>query len=284
MKDSRFSVLGLNQEDKNKFVSDKQGVKNSTEFQSHKSNEPGLALQGESAEGGEDAKYTASELDEHVRRAVIEAREEDAKALEVDLSKRISDAEARLSEEFSCFVEDARRHILSKEPFLEPVRLLAMSLAEEIALHALSSTAFKYNELIENVLENTDLTSLDEIEVVVSKNRAEKIKNGLAGMLSGVKVLTDEKLQDGDVLLRSDTTQVQSLIADRVADLKLQLENLQFDDPLESEATRAVNETESVLPSETSSIGRVESTNHDYVPHQDGIALPEQSSDLNHEK
>ncbi|MBL97846.1 MAG: hypothetical protein CMF52_08520 [Legionellales bacterium] len=136
---------------------------------------------------------------------------------------------SELKRDLSEFTEIMTRNLMEKEPLYQAVRELSLAFGEEIALHALSAEGFDYERHIEKSLEGFDLSFEENLEFSVSKRWAEKIaSSNLQGILSEKVINIDEKLSDGDVLIRIDETLLSSFVSDRVAHLKAQLKELNY--------------------------------------------------------
>ena len=82
---------------------------------------------------------------------------------------------------------------------------------------------------IDDCLLGLDLSSLDGLEIYVSRGWAEKLeKQPLAGILADYPVFIEESFSDGDVRLKLNSSQVENLVSDRIARLQEQLAKLDF--------------------------------------------------------
>ena len=135
-----------------------------------------------------------------------------------------------------------------RQPLFQPLRDLALALAEHLARVELSLSDAAIDAVINTVINSLDPSDLGQIEIHVSEAWAERLKGQpLQGVADGYPVITAEGLSDGDVRLVVNNAQVEDLFAERIEQLAQQMNNADFTDVAEAAAVAEV-ENESAEP------------------------------------
>ena len=173
--------------------------------------------------------YTQDELESKLAEMRQEVTDEVRQNLFSELESEKTNYLSELRQEFEAFLSAAKSKIVREEPFLEPIRALSLAFAGEISRAAFSSPQMNIEKAIDDCLIGLDLSSLDGLEIYVSRGWAEKLeKEPLAGILADYPVFIEESFGDGDVRLKLNSSQVENLVSDRIARLKEQLAKLDF--------------------------------------------------------
>ena len=173
--------------------------------------------------------YTQDELESKLAEMRQEVTDEVRQNLSLELESEKTNYRAELRQEFEAFLSAAKSKIVKEEPFLEPIRALSLAFAGEISRAAFSSPQMKIEKAIDDCLIGLDLSSLDGLEIYVSRGWAERLeKEPLAGILADYPVFIEESFGDGDVRLKLNSSQVENLVSDRIARLQEQLANLDY--------------------------------------------------------
>ena len=173
--------------------------------------------------------YTQYEFESKLAEMRQEVTDEVRQNLSSELESEKTNYRSELRQEFEAFLSAAKSKIVREEPFLEPIRALSLAFAGEISRAAFSSPQMNIEKAIDDCLIGLDLSSLDGLEIYVSRGWAEKLeKEPLAGILADYPVFIEESFGDGDVRLKLNSSQVENLVSDRIARLQEQLANLNY--------------------------------------------------------
>ena len=173
--------------------------------------------------------YTQDEFESKLAEMRQKVTDEVRQNLSSELESEKTNYRSELRQEFEAFLSAAKSKTVREEPFLEPIRALALAFAGEISRAAFSSPQMNIEKAIDDCLIGLDLSSLDGLEIYVSRGWAEKLeKEPLAGILADYPVFIEESFGDGDVRLKLNSSQVENLISDRIARLQEQLAKLDF--------------------------------------------------------
>ena len=173
--------------------------------------------------------YTQDEFESKLAEMRQEVTDEVRQNLSSELESEKTNYRSELRQEFEAFLSAAKSKIVREEPFLEPIRALSLAFAGEISRAAFSSPQMNIEKAIDDCLIGLDLSSLDGLEIYVSRGWAEKLeKEPLAGILADYPVFIEESFGDGDVRLKLNSSQVENMVSDRITRLQEQLANLDF--------------------------------------------------------
>ncbi len=173
--------------------------------------------------------YTQEEFDSQLAGMRQQVTDEVREHLLSELESEKINYHAELRQEFDAFLSSARSSVVKEEPFLEPIRSLSLAIAGEISRAAFSFPEMKIEQAIDDCLVGLDLSSLDGLEIYVSRGWAERLeKEPLAGILAEYPVFIEESFGDGDVRLKLNSSQVENLVSDRITRLQEQLANMDF--------------------------------------------------------
>ena len=220
--------------------------------------------------------YTQDELESKLAEMRQEVTDEARQNLSSELESEKTNYRSELRQEFEAFLSAAKSRTVKEEPFLEPIRALSLAFAGEISRAAFSSPQMNIEKAIDDCLIGLDLSSLDGLEIYVSRGWAERLeKEPLAGILADYPVFIEEGFGDGDVRLKLNSSQVENLVSDRVARLQEQLSNLDYGllpEDLESTAMHIPQEEggESVKTTEDSESPDLEDLSEVFGPDTSG--------------
>ena len=173
--------------------------------------------------------YTQDELESKLAEIRQEVTDEVRQNLSSEIEAEKTNYRAELRHEFEAFLSAAKSKTVREEPFLEPIRALSLAFAVEISRAAFSSPQMKIEKAIDDCLIGLDLSSLDGLEIYVSRRWAERLENEpLVGILADYPVFIEESFGDGDVRLKLNSSQVENLVSDRIAKLQEQLAKLDY--------------------------------------------------------
>ena len=178
-----------------------------------------------SGPGSAEASYSQQQVDDLVAAARADGAAEAQAQAEQQIEQVRAENLATLQGEFAEFM-----HALQSD-VAQPLRDLALALAEHLARVELSQSDAAIDAVINTAINDLDPTDLGQIEIHVSEAWAERLKGQpLQGVADGYPVIADEGLSDGDVRLIVNDAQVEDLIANRIQQITQQMDNTDFSD------------------------------------------------------
>ena len=181
--------------------------------------------------GSAEASYSQPQVDD----LLAAARADGAAAAQAQADQQIEKVRAEnlatLQSEFAEFMHALQSDVAQRQPLFQPLRDLALALAEHLARVELSQSDAAIDAVINTAINDLDPTDLGQIEIHVSEAWAERLKGQpLQGVADGYPVIADEGLSDGDVRLIVNDAQVEDLIANRIQQITQQMDNTDFSD------------------------------------------------------
>ena len=193
--------------------------------------------------GSAEASYSQQQVDDLVAAARAEGTAEAQAQADQQIEQVRAENLATLQCEFTQFMHALQSDVAQRQPLLQPLRDLALALAEHLARVEMSQSDAAIDAVINTVINDLDPTDLGQIEIHVSEAWAERLKGQpLQGVADGYPVIADEGLSDGDVRLIVNDAQVEDLIANRIQQITQQMDNIDF-----SDVTAAVTSSETEL-------------------------------------
>jgi flagellar biosynthesis/type III secretory pathway protein FliH len=184
--------------------------------------------------GSGEASYSQQQVNDLVAAARAEGAAEAQAQADQQIERVRAENLATLQGEFTEFMHALRSDVGQRQPLFQPLRDLALALAEHLARVEMSQSDTAIDAVINAVINDLDPTDLGQIEIHVSEAWAERLKGQpLQGVADGYPVIADEGLSDGDVRLVVNDAQVEDLIADRIQQLAQQMDNADFTDVVE---------------------------------------------------
>ena len=192
--------------------------------------------------------YSQQQVDDLVASARAEGVVEGQAQAEQQFAQTHAERLDAVQSEFADFMASLQSDFAQRQPLFQPLRDLALALAEHLARVELSLSDAAIDAVINTVINSLDPSDLGQIEIHVSEAWAERLKGQpLQGVADGFPVITAEGLSDGDVRLVVNNAQVEDLIAERIEQLAQQMNNADFTDVAEAAAV-AEMENESAEP------------------------------------
>ena len=186
------------------------------------------------SDGSGEASYSQQQVNDLVAAARAEGAAEAQAQADQQIERVRAENLATLQGEFTEFMHALRSDVGQRQPLFQPLRDLALALAEHLARVEMSQSDTAIDAVINAVINDLDPTDLGQIEIHVSEAWAERLKGQpLQGVADGYPVIADEGLSDGDVRLVVNDAQVEDLIADRIQQLAQQMDNADFSDVVE---------------------------------------------------
>jgi flagellar biosynthesis/type III secretory pathway protein FliH len=184
--------------------------------------------------GSVQASYSQQQVNDLLAAARAEGAAEAQAQADQQIEQVRAENLATLQGEFTEFMHALRSDVGQRQPLFQPLRDLALALAEHLARVEMSQSDTAIDAVINAVINDLDPTDLGQIEIHVSEAWAERLKGQpLQGVADGYPVVADEGLSDGDVRLVVNDAQVEDLIADRIQQLAQQMDNADFSDVVE---------------------------------------------------
>ena len=195
-----------------------------------------------------ETSYSQQQVDDLVAGARAEGVVEGQAQAEQQFAQTHAERLDAVQSEFADFMASLQSDFAQRQPLFQPLRDLALALAEHLARVELSLSDAAIDAVINTVINSLDPSDLGQIEIHVSEAWAERLKGQpLQGVADGFPVITAEGLSDGDVRLVVNNAQVEDLIAERIEQLAQQMNNADFTDVAEAAAV-AEMENESAEP------------------------------------
>ncbi len=195
-----------------------------------------------------ETSYSQQQVDDLVASARAEGVVEGQAQAEQQFAQTHAERLDAVQSEFADFMASLQSDFAQRQPLFQPLRDLALALAEHLARVELSLSDAAIDAVINTVINSLDPSDLGQIEIHVSEAWAERLKGQpLQGVADGYPVITAEGLSDGDVRLVVNNAQVEDLFAERIEQLAQQMNNADFTDVAEAAAVAEV-ENESAEP------------------------------------
>ena len=122
------------------------------------------------------------------------------------------------------FVGEARDHLIAHQDLFDPIKQLALALAEQIARCELSQSDASMTQFIEQSLAEIDPLQLSELVIYVSSDWYERLQQPeLEAIFADYTLRRDDTLQVGSVRLAVQDTSINDFIDQRIARLCEQL-------------------------------------------------------------
>ena len=208
-----------------------------------------------SSHGSAEASYSQQQVNDLVAAARADGAAEAQAQAEQQIEQVRGENLATLQGDFAEFMHALQSDVAQRQPLFQPLRDLALALAEHLARVELSQSDAAIDAVINTAINDLDPTDLGQIEIHVSEAWAERLKGQpLQGVADGYPVIADEGLSDGDVRLIVNDAQVEDLIANRIQQITQQMDNTDF-----SEVTAAATSSETELdPTATTTLEATE--------------------------
>ena len=221
--------------------------------------------------GSAEASYSQQQVDDLVASARAEGVVEGQAQAEQQFAQTHAECLDAVQSEFADFMASLQSDFAQRQPLFQPLRDLALALAEHLARVELSLSDAAIDAVINTVINGLDPSDLGQIEIHVSEAWAERLKGQpLQGVADGYPVITAEGLSDGDVRLVVNNAQVEDLIAERIEQLAQQMNNADFTDVAEA-ADFAEVENESAKPTAAAALEDSLDGNHASLDADDAV-------------
>jgi flagellar biosynthesis/type III secretory pathway protein FliH len=154
-----------------------------------------------------------------------QGQQEAKQMLEMEQAADNSERSIELGDMLSELIDDARQHLVEHQDIFDPLKRLAVSLAEQMARRELTLSDESMTGFIQQAIEQLDGRQLNELTIHVSSDWYQRLQQPeLAELFSQYGLRRDDSLQPGSVRLALDDASIEDLIEHRVRQLAEQLQ------------------------------------------------------------
>ena len=173
-----------------------------------------------------------SEKDAEIERAKAQAfaegqaqgQQEAKQMLEMEGESAGAQLSIELRDTLGELISDAQRHLIAHQDLFDPLKTLALALAEQIARTELSLSDASLSAFIERSLMEIDPLQVGELVIHVSNDWYERLQRPeLAQVTADYTLRRDDTLQPGSVRLAIQDSSIDDLIEHRLAELGQQV-------------------------------------------------------------
>ena len=144
--------------------------------------------------------------------------------LEMESEYSSAERAAELSDVVGELINEARNHLIAHQDLFDPLKKLALALAEQIARRELTLSDASLTGFIEESLSQVDPMQMGEVIIYVSHEWYERLQQPeLEAVFATYALRRDDALQPGSVRLSVQDTSIVDLINHRVEQLAEQL-------------------------------------------------------------
>lgn len=161
----------------------------------------------------------------------------------IEMESGTADAErsVELRDMLGQLISEAKGHLIAHQDLFDPLKSLALALAEQIARRELTLSDDSITAFIERSLTEIDPLQLSELVIHVSNEWYERLQQPeLEQVFAGYTLRRDDTLQPGSVRLAVQDASVDDFIEQRVAQLGAQL--LTITPPVEQPSNEAIDD------------------------------------------
>jgi flagellar biosynthesis/type III secretory pathway protein FliH len=153
-----------------------------------------------------------------------QGQQEAKQMLEMEQAADNSERAIELGDMLSELIDDARQHLVEHQDIFDPLKRLALSLAEQMARRELTLSDESMTGFIQQAIEQLDGRQLNELTIHVSNDWYQRLQQPeLAELFSQYGLRRDDNLQPGSVRLVLDDASIEDLIEHRISQLAEQL-------------------------------------------------------------
>lgn len=173
-----------------------------------------------------------TEKDAEIERAKAQAfaegqaqgQQEAKQALEMENASAGAERSIELSDMLGELIGDAQRHLIHHQDLFDPLKTLALSLAEHIARRELTLSDESLSAFIQGAIAEINPLHLNELVIHVSNDWFERLQQPeLAEIFNEYTLRRDDTLQPGSVRLAVEDSSIDDFIEHRVSQLSEQL-------------------------------------------------------------
>ena len=173
-----------------------------------------------------------TEKDAEIERAKAQAfaegqaqgQQEAKQMLEMENASAGAQRSIELSDMLGELIGDAQRHLIHHQDLFDPLKTLALSLAEHIARRELTLSDAALSAFIEGAIADINPLHLNELVIHVSNDWFERLQQPeLAEIFNEYTLRRDDTLQPGSVRLAVEDSSIDDFIEHRVSQLSEQI-------------------------------------------------------------
>ena len=153
-----------------------------------------------------------------------QGQQEAKQMLEMESESAEAQRSIELRDMLGELISDAQSHLIAHQDLFDPLKTLALALAEQIARTELSLSDASLSAFIERSLMEIDPLQVGELVIHVSDDWYERLQQPeLAQVIADYTLRRDDSLQPGSVRLAIQDTSIDDLIEHRLAELEQQV-------------------------------------------------------------
>ena len=145
-----------------------------------------------------------------------------------DFSERQQQFEIEARDEIARFMSSIKASLIQHNALAEPLKRLAVRLAELIARAELQLSDQAINNLVERVVNELEPNELEDVIITVSPGWHERMtEDQFKGCLNG-DIQISEQLADGSIRLSIEDKSIEDLLEGRITEIASQVFDLKF--------------------------------------------------------
>lgn len=146
-----------------------------------------------------------------------------------ELADRQQQFEIDARDELRVFMSSIQEGLIQHNRLAEPLKRLAVSLAEHIARAELQLSDQSINNMIERVVSELEPSELQKVVVTVSPSWRNRIaENQFETLFEDYEIRVSETLSDGSIRLSTEDRSIEDLVEQRIAQIASQVFDLSF--------------------------------------------------------
>ena len=155
--------------------------------------------------------------------------EEGRRLAQEELADRQQQFEIDARDELRVFKSSIQEDLIQHNRLAEPLKRLAVSLAEHIARAELQLSDQSINNMIERVVSELEPSELQKVVVTVSPSWRNRIaENQFETLFEDYEIRVSETLSDGSIRLSTEDRSIEDLVEQRIAQIASQVFDLSF--------------------------------------------------------
>ena len=164
--------------------------------------------------------------------------EEGRRLAQEELADRQQQFEIDARDELRVFMSSIQEDLIQHNRLAEPLKRLAVSLAEHIARAELQLSDQSINNMIERVVSELEPSELQKVVVTVSPSWRNRIaENQFETLFEDYEIRVSETLSDGSIRLSTEDRSIEDLVEQRIAQIASQVFDLSFPEQDKSRAS-----------------------------------------------
>ena len=146
-----------------------------------------------------------------------------------EFSERQQQFEIEARDEIARFMSSIKASLIQHNALAEPLKRLAVRLAELIARAELQLSDQAINNLVERVVNELEPNELEDVIITVSPGWHERMtEDQFKGLFENCDIQISEQLADGSIRLSIEDKSIEDLLEDRITEIASQVFDLKF--------------------------------------------------------